>query len=429
MPRAALKHTYQAAEKFILSREFFGMKLGLENISGFLSDIGSPQERYDTIHLSGTNGKGSSAAMLAAILRQAGFKTGLFTSPHLVTLRERVQINGRLIPKRSVAGFIDRHRTELSRRKISFFELNAAMAFEYFARAKVDIAVIETGLGGRLDATNVLQPRLTITTDISRDHVEILGSSLRKIAIEKAGIIKPGVPHVIGYLPPPAEKVMTEVCRQRKSPLHRLRTSHHTAWPERAEIGFDDGYLRCRRLKLSLWGEHQLRNAATVLKAVSTLKGGGLRISDKAVRRGLAGTVWPGRFQVIEKKRRPTIVLDVGHNERGVKALVDTFRLRFPGRQAIVITGFVKRKPHQMMLNYLGEIAREFWLVPLATHRSVDVAELVAGLDFSDRPVRRFSSLKAAQRNLAKTAQPDDIVIIGGSHFLVGEYLEQFGPR
>jgi dihydrofolate synthase/folylpolyglutamate synthase len=334
-----------------------------------------------------------------------------------------------MIPKRSVAGFIDRHRPELSRRKISFFELNAAMAFEYFARARVDIAVIETGLGGRLDATNVLKPRLTITTDISRDHVEILGSSLSKIAWEKAGIIKSGVPHVIGHLPPPAQKVMRDVCKQRRARLHRLCKSHYTTRPERAEISFDDGHLKCQKLKMSLWGEHQLRNAATVLEAVSTLQQGGLRITKGAIRKGFAATDWPGRFQVIEKKGHPTIVLDVGHNERGVATMVDAFRLRFPNRKATVITGFVKRKQHQAMLDSLSSIASEFWLVPLASHRSADVDELIAELDFCGCPVRRFSSLSASQRNLAKTAQPDDIVIIAGSHYLVGEYLEKFSPR
>ena len=162
------KHTYVSAEKFILSREFFGMKLGLDNITEFLDDIGSPQLQYLTVHIAGTNGKGSTASLLASVLRAAGYKTGLFTSPHLVSLRERIRVNGRMISTRSVAAFIDRHRKELTRRKLSFFELVAAMALDHFQRSGVDIAVIETGLGGRLDATNVLAPILTIITDISR---------------------------------------------------------------------------------------------------------------------------------------------------------------------------------------------------------------------------------------------------------------------
>lgn len=176
-----MKHNYVSAERFILSREFFGMKLGLENIGQFLRDVGSPQDRFQSIHIGGTNGKGSTATMLASVLQEAGYRTGLFTSPHLVTLRERVRVNGEMIPKRSVTAFIDRHRRELTRRKISYFELVTAMAFDHFARQGVEVAVVEVGLGGRLDATNVLQPLLTVTTDVDFDHVEILGSSLARI--------------------------------------------------------------------------------------------------------------------------------------------------------------------------------------------------------------------------------------------------------
>ncbi|HWR83019.1 MAG TPA: Mur ligase family protein, partial [Candidatus Deferrimicrobium sp.] len=195
------KHTYRQAERFLLSREFFGMKLGLENITRFLDFIGSPQRAYPTIHIAGTNGKGSVAAMLDAILRAAGYKCGLYTSPHLVDMRERIRVNGRKIPAPSVAAFVDRHRPELTKRKLSFFEVMTALALEHFEKTRVDVAVIETGLGGRLDATNVLAPLLTIVTDISHDHMDILGASLTKIAREKAGIIKPSTPHLVGLLP------------------------------------------------------------------------------------------------------------------------------------------------------------------------------------------------------------------------------------
>jgi len=424
-----LKHTYRAAEKFILSREFFGMKLGLENISGFLSDIGSPQDRYPTIHLSGTNGKGSTAAMLASIIQKAGFKTGLFTSPHLVSLRERVRVDGRAIPERSVAAFIDRHRSELSRRKISFFELTAAMAFEHFARVSVDIAVIETGLGGRLDATNVLHPLLTITTDISRDHVEILGNSLSRIAWEKAGIVKEHTPHLIGLLPPPAVAMMRKVCRERHARLYTLSKRSFRSDPESARLSFNDADLHLDSLNLALPGEHQARNAALALRAVSICRKSGLRITKRAIRDGLAETSWPGRFQILKRNGLPTTVLDVGHNEKGVLTVVDTFRRRFPGRRAQIVTGFVKRKPHQAMVDALRKIAERFWLVPLATHRSIDLDELLATIDFGEIPIRRMRSLRQAIDSLARQIPPDDVVLVVGSHYLVGEYLEKYGNR
>ncbi|MEA3297700.1 MAG: folylpolyglutamate synthase/dihydrofolate synthase family protein, partial [candidate division Zixibacteria bacterium] len=346
-----MKRSYVSAEKFILSREFFGMKLGLENISQFLASIGSPQTKYETIHVAGTNGKGSSAAMLASILQAAGYKTGLFTSPHLVTLRERVRVNGRMISKPSLTAFVDRYRKELSRRKLSFFEVVTALALYYFERTRVDIAVIETGLGGRLDATNVLFPRLTITTDIGFDHVEILGFTLGKIAGEKAGIIKRSVPHLIGLIAPEAEAVITERCRKLRAPLHRLEQKNFVARPETGKLDFKWNGYRLHNLSPSLIGPHQIRNSALVVKAASILNETGLRIPREAVRKGLSHTQWPGRFQVIEQRGQPTLVLDVCHNVSGVRALVDSFKIRFPGRRACIITGFVKRKSHQLIFN------------------------------------------------------------------------------
>jgi dihydrofolate synthase/folylpolyglutamate synthase len=422
-----LKHSYAAAERFILSREFFGMKLGLENITAFLDAVGAPQTKYRTIHIAGTNGKGSVAAMLDAILRTAGYKTGLFTSPHLVDLRERIRVNGRKIPKASVAAFIDRFRPELVKRKLSFFEVVAAMAFYHFWKVGVEVAVIETGLGGRLDATNVLTPLLTITTDISRDHVEILGSSLRKIAREKAGIIKPRVPHLVGRLPKEAEQVIYERCRERRAPFYRLGLREYKVHPHAMQLDFKSNGLALNGLTPSLYGVHQLKNSALALKAVSILSADGLRIPRKAVYEGLARTRWPGRFQVLERRGKPTLVLDVCHNAGGVAAFVESFKIRFPARKAYVITGFVKRKDHQAMFDALSAIAESYAVVPLKTKRSTDLNELLAKINWRGVPVRRYGSLAMAYRRLLRFCRPDDIIAVIGSHFLVGEFFEKFG--
>ncbi|MDH4158255.1 MAG: Mur ligase family protein, partial [candidate division Zixibacteria bacterium] len=291
------KHTYVSAERFIISREFFGLKLGLRNISEFLQSIGAPQTAYRTIHVAGTNGKGSTAAMLAAILQAQGYKTGLFTSPHLVSLRERISVNGRKISKRSVVSFIDANRPELARRKLSFFELLAAMAFDHFRRARVDVAVIETGLGGRLDATNVLRPELTLTTEISRDHMEILGRSLIKIAREKAGIIKPAIPHLVGLLPEEAEEVIRHTCYEKQAPFFRLSARDMRLYPEEMKFDFRYNGARWAGVRTSLKGIHQMRNAALALKASAILAKNGLPLTRRAQREGLARTDWPGRFQ------------------------------------------------------------------------------------------------------------------------------------
>jgi len=421
------KHTYVSAEKFILSREFFGMKLGLQNISEFMAVIGSPQLKYKTIHLAGTNGKGSTAAMLASIFQAAGYKTGLFTSPHLVSLRERIRVNGKMISRPSVVSFIDNHREELVRRKLSFFEVVTAMALEYFSKVNVDIAIVETGLGGRLDATNILKPELTITTDISRDHLEILGRTIPKIAREKAGIIKNRVPHLVGLLPEKAEEVIKQTCRDRKAPFYKLAQKNFNIHPSRMQLDFSCNGFNWNGLSLSLPGVHQLKNAALALKAISVLMEENLSVSIKAVIDGLARVYWPGRFQVVSSKKQPTLVLDVAHNTAGMRAFVDTFKIVFPERKAHIITGFVKRKEHQKMIDRLSEIAESYSLVPLKTGRSMELKQLINDINWRGKPYKKYGSLETAYVKLSKMSAPDDIIVVIGSHFLVGEFLDKIG--
>lgn len=420
------KHTYHAAEKFILSREFFGMKLGLENIRAFLDMIGNPQNNYQTIHIAGTNGKGSTASMIAAVLRQQGYKTGLFTSPHLISLRERVRVNGRKIPKNSLAAFIDRNRKLLSQRKLSFFELVTAMALDHFSRAKVDIAVIETGLGGRLDATNVLQPILTITTSISRDHMEILGNTLAKIAREKAGIIKAKTPHLVGSLPDPAKKIISQRCKQLKAPLYVLSSRDIRYHPEKLSFDYRQNGFNINGLKPSLIGTHQLKNAALVIKAFSILKKNGFKISQRAVVDGIRGTMWQGRFQIKEYKTKPTHIFDVSHNVHGVESFVESFRYKYPGKKAHILTGFVKRKEHQKMFDLLSEICTDYSLVPLSTRRSTNLNDLIGSIDFGDVPYKKYGRLETAYKSIVKRCKADDIIVIIGSHYLVGEFFEKY---
>ena len=420
------RHNYVSAERYILSREFFGMKLGLENIAGFLADIGAPQTKYPTIHISGTNGKGSTAAMIDSILRAAGLKCGLFTSPHLVSLRERIRVNGQFIPKKSVTGFIDRHRTALSRRKLSFFELMTAMAFEHFDRSRVEVAVIETGLGGRLDASNVLQPVITITTEISRDHVDILGGSMRQIAFEKAGIIKSDTPHLIGMLPREAERVFKERCRQMGAPLIKTGSREYAIDTDRMRLDMKANGLSVKNQQIGLYGAHQLNNAALAIKAVTILKERGWRITKSAVSAGLKSVNWPGRFQITKKAGFPFVILDVSHNSSGARTLAQTFMARFPGAKARIITGFVKRKEHQQIFDHLAKIARDYHIVPLASRRTVDLDELLTSINFRHVPVLRYPNLRSAYGRVLKESRSDDIILIVGSHYLVGEFMEKY---
>jgi dihydrofolate synthase/folylpolyglutamate synthase len=306
--------------------------------------------------------------------------------------------------------------------------LTAALALDYFARSGVDIAIVETGLGGRLDASNVLKPLLTITTDISQDHVEILGESLEEIAGEKAGIIKPSVPHLVGVLPPRAERVIRKVCRDRGAPLFRLRRNDFTAYPGSGRLDFRSDRFVIENVKPTLKGPHQLVNAALALKALEVLRERYRRsIGRKTIRYGFSSIVWPGRFQVIQRPDKPTLVLDVCHNIGSVAAFAESFVGRFPGRKGRMIIGLVKRKPHQAMLDVLSPIAESHYLVPLNTKRSIDMREIIETLNWRSVPVRRFGSLRAAYNKLSKSSGPDDIICIIGSHFLVGEFLKMNG--
>jgi len=405
------------------------MKLGLENITEFLKSINNPQSKYLTIHISGTNGKGSTAAMLAAVFQAQGYKTGLFTSPHLVNFKERIKVNGKNIFRNSLVSFVRRYKRELVRRKLSFFETVTALALEYFKKCKVEIAIIETGLGGRLDATNVLIPVLTITTEIDLDHVDILGDTIRKISKEKAGIIKQGIPHLIGELYKEAEEVMNNRCAALKAPIYKLQSKDYFISKDSKSLSFNDGELQISNISTSLEGVHQLKNAALVIMAVSVLRQNGIFLSKKAIREGLSSTYWPARFQIQSLKNSPVVILDVAHNSSGVRAFVDSFNLHFPGRRTRVIAGFVKGKNHEEILKMLFEISSEFALVSLKSKRTADVGKLISETNFKDIPVSKFGSVGPAFRNLRKHAGFDDIITIIGSHYLIGEFVNLFGEK
>lgn len=269
---------------------------------------------------------------------------------------------------------------------------------------------------------------MTIITDISFDHGEILGPTLRDIAGEKAGIIKPGVPTVIGFLSSTARSVIATRCRQLGSPLVPLARDDVRINRSTQTLESNIEGLRFRRLAPSLPGGHQLKNTALVLKAIETLRHGGFDIRKADVKTGLETTDWPGRFQVVPKgTSSPTVVLDVCHNSGGAKAFVDTFKKEFPRRQAQMIIGFVRRKPHQELIDLLASITEQFWLVPLASKRSVDTIKLMKTVNWNGVPVKRVAQLRTAWQQVLKCAAPDDIVAVIGSHYLVGEYLSRYG--
>ncbi len=414
---------YKSALRYILSREIFGVKLGLENISRFLDYLGNPEKKFPSVHIAGTNGKGSTAAYLDSILRQAGYKTGIFTSPHLVDFTERIRVNASQVSEQYVTNFIEEHKKTISRYKITFFELCTALAFSYFADKKVDIAIIETGLGGRLDATNTLTPLLSIITDISYDHTHILGKTLRKIAFEKAGIIKKGVPILTGILPPSAAHEIDRIRRQKKSPLHRLMAKNFSEADKPFIFHFHHGNQDLRKLESSLPGKHQILNASLSIRALQILRASGFAVSLSHIREGLKKTVWPGRFQTLKQKGKPTVILDVGHNPAGFKAMMNCFKTLYPGRKADIIIGMVNFKDLKKSLACIPPIARKVAVTRLKTHRSAKPTDMARILRSKKAPVAISSSITSAAQKMINSAETDDIIIVCGSHYGVGEFI------
>jgi dihydrofolate synthase/folylpolyglutamate synthase len=311
--------------------------LGLDRITSLLAGLGSPQLEFKSLHVAGTNGKGSTCAMMATILKEAGYKTGLYTSPHLLSFNERIKINGRDISKSDFAEGISliKKATRRLADTPTIFEVLTALAFWYFAKEKVDYAVIEVGLGGRLDATNVITPLASVITNIDLEHTAVLGATLAKIAAEKSAIIKPGVPAVTAETKPEALRVMKYQADKNKSLLVQVGSQG---------AGFETGLI----------GEHQKTNAVC---AVAALRLAGIGIDKEAIVAGLKKVSWPGRFQIVTK--RPLTIFDGAHNPAGARVLVETLAERFPGKKFTFIVGVQKDKDAAAMLPEFKKAARE----------------------------------------------------------------------
>jgi len=415
---------YRSALKFIYDREHFGIKLGIENIGNFLRDVGNPQNTFQSVHIAGTNGKGSTAAFIDSIMRHAGYRVGIFTSPHLYDFRERIRVNGRKISKDYITRFIRRYRSVIDKNKITYFEVCTALAFCYFAEKKVDLAVVEVGLGGKLDATNTLKPELSIITDINFDHTNILGRTLKKIAFEKAGIVKRGVPVLVGTMKPEPRQEIKRISVKRRSPMFYQGNGIIKLSGKRFGFDYHHHNLELSNLRTSLPGKHQILNAGLAVRAVELLNENGFNILKRDIRSGLKNTVWRGRFQIIKRRRKPTIILDVGHNPSGLKAVVECFQEMYPKRKADIIAGFVRFKNLDKIIRHLIPIARNVEIARLNSDRGTSPEDIAAVFARRKFFASISDSLTDSARRMVKAAHPDDIILICGSHFAVGEFLE-----
>lgn len=419
---------YQEAEAFLLQREMFGWKLGLERMEQFLAEMGSPHKEFASIHIAGTNGKGSVTAMLAGILRASGKKCGMYTSPHLQSLRERVQVDGEQIAPQAVVGLVERWRPLIERLQCTFFETMTGLAFRHFADNGVEIAAVEVGLGGRLDATNVLLPRLAVITNISYDHTDHLGTTLAAIAAEKAGIIKPGVPCVIGRLPAEAEEVIRRRAAEVAAPLiaARAHTRISRLRLEAAGSSFALATPACRysNLQLPLPGPHQVGNSTVAAASAELLAARGDLPLPPPLAQGLGQTQWPGRFERILAE--PEVVLDVAHNPGGFRQQRWMWRRFYPQRPLGLLLGLVRDKDLERVIRELPPEVAQIFAVPAPTHRGLPVAELTAALTRAGLPVTDCPSVAAGLEQALAWARggPERLLGITGSHYVAGEVLQ-----
>jgi dihydrofolate synthase/folylpolyglutamate synthase len=403
-------------------------KKDLTNTLALCAHLGNPHLRFRSVHIGGTNGKGSVSHMLSAVCQSAGLKTGLYISPHYKDFRERIKVNGRYISRNDVIAFVQNNREAIERIQPSFFELCVAMAFDHFARAQVDIAIIEVGLGGRLDSTNVVTPLLSVITNISYDHMNMLGDTLPLIAFEKAGIIKPGVPVVVGETHPESAPVFLKKAAETGSEIvfadqHFEVKATHASESSTTYRVFKNRQPFIERLEIEAAGPFQGRNLVTLLQATELLHRSLPEIDHKALVSGLKNlrslTHFTGRWQVIG--RNPTILCDSAHNEAGIKTVFEYIARQSPPRLHIV-TGFVNDKEVDKVLAYFPQNARYYFAkanIPRGLEATI-LREKAAGWGLQGKA---YTSVHNALRAAKRAAGPDDLIVVTGSIFVVAEVL------
>jgi len=381
-------------------------KPGLDNTWALLELVGNPQIGLKTVHIAGTNGKGSTSHMIAAALQLVGYKTGLYTSPHLKDFRERIRINGVMIPEEEVVAFVNEYHEAWQAIQPSFFEITVAMCFWYFKRADIDIAVIETGLGGRLDSTNVIVPEVSVITNIGYDHMNLLGDTIEKIASEKAGIIKSKTPVVIGAMRPEAREVMIQTASQQHAPMIDAALISSTLIPS--------GELQ---------GHYQIENRATAFIALRTLAALGWRVNEEHIAQGFQQVVeltgLLGRWQKLQDS--PLTIADVAHNEDGIRTVLEQLQ-RTPHKRLHFVLGLVGDKDVTRVLKLLPQNAT-YYFCKADIPRGLDAEMLKEQASEFQLIGESYSSVKQAYETACVAANDDDLVFVGGSVFTVAEVL------
>ena len=421
--------TYEEALSYIHSICWKGSKLGLDRTRELLGKLNDPQKELKFIHIAGTNGKGSTAAMLSSILEEAGYRVGLYTSPFINRFNERMQVNHQPIPDEELAALTEyvRPHADAMADSPTEFELITALAMVWFARQKCDIVVLEVGMGGELDSTNIIDvPEAAMIAAMGLDHVKELGPTMADIARAKAGIIKEGG-RVVSYGGnPEADEVIAAVCRARNASLCQPDFSAIVPGDFSLE-GQTFSYKGWRGLRIPLVGAYQMNNAAVVLETVEVLRQRGWSVSDEAVRQGLADTRWPARFEVL--RRDPVFIVDGGHNPHGIRATAESLRRLFPGRKITFVTGVMADKDVEHILGLIVPLADQFFTVRPDNPRAMDAGELAARIEAMGAKATACASVRDGVDRAIQAEGPHGVACALGSLYMSGEVRSCFGKN
>ena len=409
---------YNEALSYLKTLNPMGIRLGLEQIQSLLERLGNPQDAYPSILIAGTNGKGSVAAMTAAILNAAGFKTGLYTSPDLIDFRERIRINGKMITPKRAVGCLEAVKKNVIE-TVSYFEFITAMAFLHFQQQKIDIAVLEVGMGGRLDATNVANALVSVVTNVSREHEEYLGRTLKKIAYEKGGVIKEKGICITAAQQKSVVAILEQICEKKKAKLYRMGKELHTSVHRDSTFSYTGVKKQFKRLKSPFIGRHQITNAGLALGVIETLAASGFIISDGAVHVGLESAKWEGRLEVVQ--RSPLLVLDGAHNPAGVATLCRALRNDFAYKRLILVFGVMGDKNYRLMAKTLFPLADAVIITRPPTERAL-APEILHPIAMKfNKNIEIIINPGDALRHAFELAGDPDLVCVAGSLYLVGE--------
>jgi len=408
---------------YLASLNIDSMRFGLEAITELLMRLGNPQNSYKTILIAGTNGKGSTAAMTASILHSAGYKVGLYTSPHLIDVRERIVVSGRKINKKEFIHTVANAKSKL-KQPVTYFEFLTAVAFLYFQRQHVDIAVLEVGLGGRLDATNVCKPIVSVITNIGLDHTAYLGNSLTAIAHEKAGIIKHKGVCVTAAKQKQVLEVLNSVCLDRRAKLYFLGSDIRIKSQKDGLLAYQGLQRNLKNLPIPLKGSHQCSNAALALAAVELCGKNGFKIDDESISRGLGNTHWEARLEILQNN--PFFILDGAHNPAGIRVLCQALKRNFSYRRLILIFGALADKNYREMLRLIAPLSPKIILTQLKVGRAVPVDDMARVLNEMGYPVIVTKNVGKAIERAQALADRKDLICAAGSLYLAGEVKQIF---